>query len=139
MMEQASGQIPRMMGGMMGNMGNMGTMGGMSGMGGMGGMGQMLGHPLTHGAMMAAGGYAAGKGLLGSAGVGLLRNPLVLLAAGIAAGYLVHKYEKDIVLAVSKATGMGKDFALHQKENLDDLIATAQSAETTGAAPSAQE
>jgi hypothetical protein len=40
---------------------------------------------------------------------------------------LLHKYEKEIVLAVSKATGMGRDFVLHQQENLDDLIAEAQS------------
>jgi uncharacterized protein YfiM (DUF2279 family) len=102
----------------------------------MGGMGQMMSHPMASGAMMAAGGYAAGKGLLG-AGTGLLRNPLVFLVAGIAAGYLLHKYEKEIVLAVSKATGMGRDFVLHQQENLDDLIAEAQSpaAAPTTAAP----
>lgn len=97
-------------------------------------MGQMMSHPMTGGAMMAAGGYAAGKGLLG-AGTNLLRNPLVFLAAGVAAGYLLFKYEKEIISAVSQATGMGKDLALHQKENLDDLIAEAQS--TTSAAPAA--
>ena len=82
-------------------------------------MGQMMSHPMTGGTMLAAGGYAAGKGLMG----GLLRNPLLFVAAGLAAGYLLHKYEKEIVETVSKATGMGKDFMLHQKENLDDLIA----------------
>lgn len=98
-------------------------------------MGQMMAHPLAGGAMMAAGGYAAGKGLLGGL---LLRNPLVFVAAGLAAGYLLHKYEKEIVEAVSRATGMGKDFMLHQKENLDDLIAETQST-TTPAAPAAKE
>lgn len=83
-------------------------------------------HPLAQGAMMAATGYAAGKGLLGGT---LLRSPLVLLAAGAAAGYLLFKYEKEIILALSKATGMGKDFVLHQKENLDDLMAEAQAKE----------
>lgn len=83
-------------------------------------------HPLAQGAMMAATGYMAGRGLLGGA---LLRSPLVLLAAGAAAGYLLFKYEKEIILAVSKATGMGKDFVLHQKENLDDLMAEAQEKE----------
>lgn len=94
-------------------------------------MGQMMSHPMTGGAMLAAGGYAAGKGLMG----GLLRNPLVFVAAGLAAGYLLHKYEKEIVETVSKATGMGKDFMLHQKENLDDLIAESQSTTAAPAQP----
>lgn len=103
--KQAAGQMPGMMGGMMGS---------------------MMGNPVAHGAMMAATGFAAGRSLVGAA---LLRNPLVLLAGGIAAGYLLHKYEKEIVLALTKATGMGKDFVLHQKENLNDLIAEAQQTE----------
>lgn len=98
----------------------------------MGSMGQMMAHPMASGAMMAAGGYAAGKGLLG-AGAGLLRNPLVFLAAGVAAGFLLHKYEKEIAQAIAQATGIGKDFALHQKENLDDLIAEAQTTEAAAA------
>lgn len=112
MMGQAASQMPQMMGN----------------------MGQMMAHPMAGGAMLAAGGYAAGKGLLG----GLLRNPLVFVAAGLAAGYLLHKYEKEIVETVSRATGMGKDFMLHQKENLDDLIAETQQT-TTPAAPAAKE
>lgn len=98
--------------------------------------GGMMSHPMAQGAMMAATGFAAGKGLLG--GFSLLnpfKNPLLLLAGGIAAGYLLHKYEKEIVAAVSKATGMGKDFALHQKENLEDLIAEAHDKEAKAAAP----
>lgn len=106
MMEEAARQMPHMMGGMMSN-------------------------PMTQGAMMAATGFAAGRGLLGAT---LLRNPLLLLAGGIAAGYLLHKYEKEIVLALSKAAGMGKDFALHQNENLDDLIAEARESEAAQAA-----
>ncbi len=95
-------------------------------------VGQMMSHPMAGGAMLAAGSYAAGKGLLG----GMLRTPLVFLAAGVAAGYVLFKYEKEIIEVVSKATGMGKDFMLHQKENLDDLIATAQS-EPAPATPAA--
>ncbi len=99
-------------------------------------MGNMMTHPMATGTMMAAGGYAAGKGLLG-AGTGLLRNPLVFLAAGVAAGYLLFKYEKEIIETASKLTGMGKDFALHQKESLDDLIAETQSPQPTDAASAA--
>ncbi len=121
MTEEMMRQMPHMMGG------------------GASGMGSMMGHPLTQGAMMAATGFAAGRGLLGA---GLLRNPLLLLAGGLAAGYLLHKYEKEIVLAVSRATGLGKDFVLHQKENLEDLVAEAREAEARqaqadGAAPAA--
>lgn len=99
-------------------------------MGGM--MGNMMGNPMAHGAMMAATGFAAGRGLLGAT---LFRNPLLLLAGGIAAGYLLHKYEKEIVLAVTKATGMGKDFVLQQKENLNDLVAEAQETEAQAGQP----
>jgi len=116
MIEEGARQMPGMMGGMTGT------------------MGQMMAHPMASGAMMAAGGYAAGKGLLGP-GTALLRNPLVLLAAGVAAGYLIFKYEKEIVQTAAKLTGMGKDFMLNQKENLDDLIAEAQSAPAAPAAP----
>lgn len=93
-------------------------------------MGQMMAHPMSAGAMMAAGGFAAGKGLLG----GLARNPLVLLAAGVAAGYVLFKYQKEIVETAAKLAGMGKDFVAHQKENLDDLLAEAKEGEA-GAAP----
>jgi hypothetical protein len=103
--KHAAGQMPGMMGGMMGS---------------------MMSNPMAHGATMAAAGVAAGRGLVGGA---LLRNPLVLLAGGLAAGYLLHKYQKEIVLAVTKATGMGKDFVLEQKENLNDLVAEAQETE----------
>lgn len=89
--------------------------------------GHMMSKPMATGAMMAGAGFAAGKGLLGGA---LLRNPLTLLAVGaaggIAAGFLLFKYQKEIVAGLSKATGMGKDFALHQKENLNDLMAEAE-------------
>ncbi len=94
-----------------------------------------MGGPLAKGAAVAATGFAAGRGLLG---VSLLRNPLTLLAVGvaggIAAGFLLHKYEKEIIEGLSKATGMGKDFALQQKENLNDLMAEAQE-KVEGVAP----
>ena len=100
------------------------------------GMG-MMGHPVAKGAMIAATGYTAGRALLPS----MLRNPLLLLAGGIAGGvavgYLLHKHEKEVMLAVSKAIGMGKDFAMQQRENLDDLVATAKETEADAAAGTA--
>ena len=101
------------------------------------GMG-MMGHPVAKGAMIAATGYTAGRALL----PGMFRNPLLLLAGGIAggiaAGYLLHKHEKEVMLAISKAIGMGKDFAMQQRENLDDLVAEARETEAQ-VAPAAAE
>ena len=89
--------------------------------------GHLMSKPASAGALMAGAGFAAGKGLLGGA---LLRNPLTLLAVGaaggIAAGFLLFKYQKEIIEGLSKVSGMGKDFALHQKENLNDLMAEAK-------------
>lgn len=99
------------------------------------GMG-MMNHPVAKGAMIAATGYTAGRAML----PGMLRNPLLLLAGGvaggIAVGYLLHKHEKEVIRFVSKAIGMGKDFAAQQRENLDDLIAEAQEGEAQAAAAS---
>ena len=97
----------------------------------------MMSHPVAKGAMVAATGYAATRALVGQ---GLLRNPLLLLAGGIAGGiavgYLLHKHEKEVVLAISKAIGMGKDFVMQQRENLDDLVAEAKETEAqAGVAP----
>lgn len=88
-------------------------------------MPQMMGAapPVAKGAMLAATGYVAGRNLLGGA---LLRNPWVLLAAGVAAGYFLRKHQAEIALAVSKASGMGKDFLLEQRESLADLIEEAK-------------
>jgi hypothetical protein len=93
-------------------------------------MGTDMGSHLATGGLLATGGYIAGRGLLG----GLLRNPLVLLAAGVAAGYFAHKYRKEIILAVSRATGAGKDFWLQQKESLSDLLAEAEETQEQAAA-----
>lgn len=99
------------------------------------GMG-MMNHPVAKGAMIAATGYSAGRAML----PGMLRNPLLLLAGGVAGGialgYLLHKHEKEVIRFVSKAIGMGKDFAAQQRENLDDLIAEAQDGEAQAAAAS---
>lgn len=76
--------------------------------------------------MMASTGFVAARALAGNPVTHLLRNPLLLLAAGAAVGYLGFKYRNEILQAVAKATDMGKDFAAQQKENLNDLMAEAQ-------------
>jgi hypothetical protein len=127
MIHEVAQKMPQMMGeGMRGSMGTMGT------------MGQMLGHPVAQGAAMAGAGYVA-RGIVARS---LFANPLTLLVAGVAggvaAGYLLHKYHKEIVLAVSKASGMSRDFALQQKENLADLMEEAKEQEAQEAPPVAE-
>lgn len=58
----------------------------------------------------------------------LVRNPIVMFAAGVAAGYFAHKYRKEIVTAASNAAEQSKDFVLRQKECLEDLLAEGKEA-----------
>lgn len=84
------------------------------------------GHPSATGAAVAAAaGLLAGRGLLRT----IVGHPLVMLTTGIAAGYLVHKYQREIVATAIKATDMAKDFALEQREKLSDLIEEAKETE----------
>ncbi|MGZ8216168.1 hypothetical protein [Methylomagnum sp.] len=53
----------------------------------------------------------------------LARHPLLIFSAGIAVGYLAHKYRKEIIENATRATEKGKDFVLQQRENLEDLVA----------------
>ena len=62
-----------------------------------------------------------GKGVMST----LAKHPLVIFSLGIAAGYLAHKYRKEIISISSKTAEQSKDFVLRQKENLSDLIAEA--------------
>jgi len=71
-----------------------------------------------------------GKGVMTT----LAKHPLVMFSLGIAAGFLVHKYRKEIIAITSKTAEQSKDFVLRQKENLRDLLAeTQESAEDEGA------
>ena len=63
-----------------------------------------------------------GKGVMTT----LARHPLILLGLGITAGYLTHKYRKEIISITSKTAEQSKDFVLRQKENLKDLLAETQ-------------
>jgi len=53
----------------------------------------------------------------------LAKHPVLVFGLGVAAGYVVYKYRKEIVSSVSKASDAGKDFVLQQKENLEDIVA----------------
>jgi hypothetical protein len=100
-MSEAARQMPHMMSG--------------------GGMSEMM-KPVVTG----AGGYLAARAIAGNPLLGALRSPLLLLAAGAAAGYFVHKYRREILGALLKASDAGKDFVLQQKESLSDLVAEAK-------------
>jgi len=98
------------------------------------------GHVMDHaGRMMAAmpksaAAIATGAAITGGAVVAttqsrsslmsiLAKNPLVVFSLGVAAGYFAHKYRKEIIATALQATEKSKDFVLHQKENLEDLVA----------------
>ncbi len=49
-----------------------------------------------------------------------------MFGLGITAGFLVHKYRKEIISITSKTAEQSKDFVLRQKENLKDLLAETQ-------------
>jgi hypothetical protein len=53
----------------------------------------------------------------------LARHPIITFSLGVAAGYLIHKYRKEIIDAGNAATEKSKEFVLHQKENLGDILA----------------
>lgn len=51
------------------------------------------------------------------------RYPAVTFGLGLAAGYFIHKYRKEIIDAAGQAGEQSRDFVLRQKENLADIIA----------------
>jgi hypothetical protein len=93
-----------------------------------------MSHPVAKGAAVAATGYVASKALLKG---GLLRNPWVMLGLGLVAGYFIHKHRDELLVALSKASGMGKDFMLQQQETLADLMEEAKVKEAQGNEPQA--
>ena len=48
---------------------------------------------------------------------------MVLFGLGIAVGYTVHKYRKEIIKSANRAAEKSKDFVLQQRENLEDIVA----------------
>lgn len=63
-----------------------------------------------------------GKGLMST----LSKHPLIVFTLGVATGYFAHKYRKEIIASATRASELGKDFVMHQKENLEDLVAECQ-------------
>jgi len=51
------------------------------------------------------------------------KHPILVFGLGVVAGFFVYKYRKDIIAGATKTIDAGKDFVLHQKENLEDLVA----------------
>ena len=53
----------------------------------------------------------------------IAKHPVLVFGLGLATGYLVYKYRKEIIANTTKAVDASKDFVLQQKENLEDIIA----------------
>ncbi len=53
----------------------------------------------------------------------LTRHPLTIFSTGFVAGYLTHKYRKEIILIGTQTAEESKNFVLRQKENLLDFVA----------------
>lgn len=56
----------------------------------------------------------------------IAKHPVLVFGLGVAAGYLVYKYRKEIISSTTKVVDAGKDFVLQQKENLEDIVAETQ-------------
>jgi hypothetical protein len=61
----------------------------------------------------------SGKHLMGN----ITKHPVLIFGLGVATGYLVYKYRKEIIAKTTKAVDASKDFVLQQKENLEDIVA----------------
>jgi hypothetical protein len=86
-------------------------------------------HNLATGAV-ATGAVAVASTRAGSSLVGrVLSHPLIVFGLGVAAGYAIHKYRKEIIESATRASELGKDFVLQQRENLEDLVAEARETE----------
>ncbi len=86
-------------------------------------------HNVAKGAA-ATGAIATASAPVGRSFVGrILRHPLVLFGLGIAVGYTVHKYRKEIIESANRAAEKSKDFVLQQRENLEDIVAETQDPE----------
>jgi hypothetical protein len=76
----------------------------------------------------ATAGTRAGRSLLKR----VFTHPLVLFGLGMAAGYCIHKYRKEIIGSAMSVAEGGKDFILQRRENLEDLLAERQEGSERG-------
>ena len=77
-----------------------------------------LGKQIAKGSMAAATVHTGGK-LMSKA----VNHPVIVFGLGIVTGVLIYKYRKEIISGATKVVDAGKDFALQQKENLEDIVA----------------
>jgi hypothetical protein len=63
-----------------------------------------------------------GKGVISV----LARHPFVMFGLGIGAGYFAHKHRRKIISIANQTAKQSKDFILHQKKNLKDILADTQ-------------
>ncbi|MDP2904635.1 MAG: hypothetical protein Q8N96_16280 [Methylovulum sp.] len=52
----------------------------------------------------------------------LAKNPLFMFGLGLATGYFVHKYRREIISVSNKTAEHSKDFVLRQKEHLTEML-----------------
>ena len=56
----------------------------------------------------------------------LNKHPIIVFGLGVVTGFFAYKYRKEIIASATRASELGKDFVMHQKENLEDLVAECQ-------------
>jgi hypothetical protein len=78
----------------------------------------IAGGAAASGAAVITAGSHTGRSLMGR----IFRHPVVLFGLGVAFGYTIHKYRKEIILAANDAAEKSKDFVLQQRESLEDLL-----------------
>ncbi|MGR9051339.1 MAG: hypothetical protein ACU84J_01695 [Gammaproteobacteria bacterium] len=83
--------------------------------------GVALSKEIVKGSMASATVYSGGK-LVSK----ITKHPVVVFGLGVVAGYFIYKYRKEIISGTTKAVDASKDFVLHQKENLEDIVAEAK-------------
>ncbi len=88
-------------------------------------------HNLAKGAAATGAAVTAGNQASRSFISKVFRHPLVVFGLGVAVGYTIHKYRKEIIASANRAAETSKDFVLQQRENLEDLVAGSQETENS--------
>ena len=78
---------------------------------------------------------STGRNLMSTLG----KNPLVMFGVGVATGYFIHKYRKEIISTVNSAAEHSKDFVLRQREHIEDLLAESRCEAESLRLPESQE